>query len=53
MSEEEIYHCVRCDKELHLSDIFFEVWISSTESKRYGVHAACLEAHHNATKALG
>jgi hypothetical protein len=54
MSEEEdTFHCLRCDKELHLSDIFFEVWLTTTTSRRYGVHADCLEAHHIATKATG
>jgi hypothetical protein len=46
--EDEAFQCIRCDKELHLNDIFFTLWLNGTESKDYGVHASCLEAHHNA-----
>ena len=42
---EEIFHCVRCDKELRLNDYFFDVYLEPTKAKKYGVHAACLKAH--------
>ena len=46
--EDETFQCIRCDKELHMNDIFFTIWLSSNESKEYGVHRKCLEDHHNA-----
>jgi hypothetical protein len=47
-SEDEAFQCIRCDKEVHMGDIFFTIWMNATDSKEYGVHRSCLQAHHDA-----